>query len=188
MKNMIEKFNYNAPVTLTFTFLALGVQLLNSLIRDQAVINWFALRPYFSSGTFFRSITYVFTHGDFNHFFANFSIILLIGPMIEEKYGSKRLLLMGIITALFTATLHILFFNSGLIGASGIVFMLILLTPFTNMKTGKIPMTLLLVACFYIGREVFLAITVDDNVSRFAHIFGGFVGGAIGYFLHSFKR
>jgi len=185
MKNILEKINYNAPVTLSFTFIALAVLLIDAIIPSRIAINWFALRPTMTTGDLPRMLTYVFAHADFNHFFGNFSIILLIGPLIEEKYGSKKLLLMMVATALITAIIHVIFFNTWIIGASGIVFMLILLTPFTNMKTGKIPLTFILIALIYIGREIFLGLTVTDNVSRFAHVLGGIIGAIIGYFVQN---
>jgi len=185
MKKILEKINYNAPVTLSFTFIALVVLLIDTISGSRVAIGWFALRPTFEASNLLRMLTYVFAHADFNHFFGNFSIILLIGPLIEEKYGSQKLLFMMIATALITALIHIIFFNTWVIGASGIVFMLILLTPFTNMKTGKIPLTFILIAFIYIGRELFLGLTVVDNVSRFAHIMGGIIGAVIGYFVQN---
>ena len=184
---MLKRINYNAPVTLTFTIVAVTVLILDYISSGRIAVNWFALHPNFSFQNFFRMFTYVFAHIDFNHFFGNFSIILLIGPLIEEKYGSKNLLLMIVATAFITALIHILFFNTIIIGASGIVFMLILLTSFTNTKSGRIPLTFILIAVIYIGREVFLGITEADNVSRFGHIFGGVIGACSGFLLNGRK-
>ena len=178
---MLNKINYNAPVTLTFTIAATAILMLDYITGGGVATNWFALRPNFGFQNFFRMFTYVFAHMDINHFFSNFSLILLIGPLIEEKYGSKNLLIMMVATAFVTALVHILFFNTIIIGASGIVFMLILLTPFTNTKLGTIPLTFILIAVIYIGREAFLGITLADNVSRFGHIFGGIMGACSGF-------
>ena len=179
--------NYNAPVTLTFTIIASVLMVVDYISGGRFAGNWLALHPTFSLPNFFRMFTYVFAHIDFNHFFGNLSIILLIGPLIEEKYGSKNLLFMLIATALLTALIHIIFFDTRILGASGIVFMLILLTPFTNTKAGKIPLTFLLIAVIYIGREIFLSITMADHVSRFGHVMGGVIGACIGYFVNGKK-
>jgi len=184
----LSKIHYNAPVTLTFTIIAFVMLIVDYISGGRAASNWLALLPTFSVPNFFRMFTYVFAHIDFNHFFGNFSIILLIGPLIEEKYGSKNLLLMMIVTALMTAFIHILLFNTRIIGASGIVFMLILLTPFTNTKSGKIPLTFILIALIYIGREVFLGIALEDNVSRFGHVFGGIIGACSGFLFKGKKN
>ena len=81
-------------------------------------------------------------------------IILLIGPMLEEKYGSRCLLSMILLTAFVTGVVNVIFFNTALLGASGIVFMMILLSSFASHKEGGIPLTLILVTVLYIGQEV----------------------------------
>jgi len=99
---------------------------------------------------------------------------------MEEKYGSKFTLFMILITALITGLLNVIFFNTGLLGASGIVFMLILLVSFTNTDGGQIPLTFILVALLFVGKEV-LQIMDSDQVSQFAHIIGGVCGSAFGF-------
>jgi rhomboid protease GluP len=114
------------------------------------------------------------------HLISNFSFILLIGPVLEEKYGSVPLLGMMLVTALATAALNLLLVHTGLFGASGIVFMLILLSSFTNIRQGEIPITLILIIALYVVREFVNALN-PDTVSQLAHIFGGVIGGAFGF-------
>jgi len=87
---------------------------------------------------------------------------------------------MIIITALVTGLLNISFFDTGLLGASGIVFMLILLVSFTNVKGGQIPLTFILVAILFVGKEVMHSLSADQ-VSQFAHIIGGVCGSIFGF-------
>ena len=108
------------------------------------------------------------------------TIILLLGPIVEEKYGAAKTILMIVLTALVTGIINVLFFSTGLLGASGIVFMLILLVSFTNMKDGKIPLTFILVALLFIGKEVIQSMEAD-HVSQAAHIIGGFCGSIFGF-------
>jgi membrane associated rhomboid family serine protease len=124
---------------------------------------------------------HVIGHADWNHLFGNFSFILLVGPILEEKYGSRDLLLMILVTALLTGLLQVTFFQHSLMGASGIVFMLILLSSFTNAK-GGIPLTFVLVVVLFLGKEVVSSFG-EDNVSQFAHIIGGVMGGIFGFLL-----
>ena len=105
---------------------------------------------------------------------------------IEEKYGSNNLLIMILATALITALLNIFLFNTGLWGASGIVFMFIILVSFTNVREGQIPLTFILVALLFVGKEVMQSLSMD-NVSQFAHILGGVCGSFFG-FTGLFKR
>lgn len=128
----------------------------------------------------FNLFSHVLGHGSMEHLLGNMTFILLLGPIVEEKYGSKFTLLMIVITALITGLLNITFFNTGLLGASGIVFMLILLVSFTNVKGGQIPLTFILVALLFIGKEVLQSLN-SDQVSQFAHIIGGVCGSIFGF-------
>lgn len=134
---------------------------------------------------YLRLFGHVLGHVDWEHFVNNFLIILLVGPMLEMKYGSKNMVQMIVITAFVTGILNVIFFDTALLGASGIAFMLIILSSFVNIKKGSIPLTLLLVASLYIGREVVAGLTTNDNISQFAHIAGGICGGVFGFTLRS---
>src|SRR5690606_16637956 len=112
----------------------------------------------------------------------NFSVILLIGPILEEKHGSRALLVMIVATTLITGVLNTVFFNTGLMGASGVVFMMILLGSFANHRPGEIPLTLLLVIGIYLAGEVSTVVRgEEDGVSHFAHILGGLCGTVFGF-------
>ncbi|MDR0759110.1 MAG: rhomboid family intramembrane serine protease, partial [Treponema sp.] len=125
--------------------------------------------------------THVIGHADWNHLVSNFSLILLIGPILEARYGSLSLFLMIALTALVTGLLNTLLFSSYLMGASGVVFMMILLASFTNFGEGEIPLTFILILILYLGREVFNSFR-QDNISEFAHIVGGLCGSLFGFF------
>ena len=86
---------------------------------------------------------------------------------------------MMITTALVTAFFQILLFSSGLLGASGIVFMFIVLVSFADARKGTIPLTFILVVLFFIGTEVIHSMQ-NNNVSEYAHIAGGIMGGIFG--------
>lgn len=109
-------------------------------------------------------------------------LLLIVGPMLEEKYGSVNLLFVILITAIVTGVVNFVFFpNVRLLGASGVVFAFILLSSFASMRAGSIPMTFLLVAIIYIGGQLYDGIFVQDNVSNLTHILGGAVGSLFGY-------
>ena len=132
--------------------------------------------------TWIRAFTHVFGHADWSHLVGNMSYLLLLGPMLEEKYSSKTLTEVVVITAFVTSLINYIFFpNVALCGASGVVFAFILLSSFTSFKDGEIPITFIMVAIFFIGQQIFEGITVRDNISNMAHIVGGIIGGVIGY-------
>ena len=126
-------------------------------------------------------LTHAAGHSGWAHLFANFSLILLIGPMLEESYGSLALLTMIVITALVTGILNVIIFPTALMGASGVVFMMILLASFTNFAKGEIPLTFILVVVLYLGDQLLKSLGADA-ISHFAHIAGGFCGSLFGFF------
>jgi rhomboid protease GluP len=181
---MKYKLHYNAPVTLTFSFIAMGVLLIGSLTQQQST--WLFFSVYRSSVTdpltYFRVFSHVLGHATIAHLAGNLSIVLLLGPLLEEKYGSKFILSSMVITALITGVFQmVLFPNSILLGASGIVFMMILMSTFTNLKKGMVPITLILVGVLYLGQELFNGLVSVDSISQITHIIGGISGASLGY-------
>ena len=135
--------------------------------------------------TYVRFVTHIFGHSGWSHFIGNASYLLLLGPMLEEKHGSKELIEVISITAVITGIVNYIFFwNVGLCGASGVVFAFIILASFTGFKEGEIPFTFILVAAIFIGQQVYEGIAVHDDISNMAHIVGGIVGAVIGYLLN----
>lgn len=180
---MIKRIKYNSPVVLTFTFLSFLVLILGYITRMESTYLLFSVYRSGLTDFFFyiRLFGHVLGHADLEHFFNNFLIILLIGPMLEEKYGSKSMVIMILITAAVTGIINVLFFNTILLGASGIVFMMILLGSFVNIERGRIPLTFILVVVIFIGREVVEGLFVQDNVSQLTHIVGGICGAFFGF-------
>lgn len=192
-KTLHLAIQYNSMVILTYTFLSLAVFIIGELTKGASTRMFFmAYRTSFADPLMYvRLFTHVLGHASFSHFFSNFLIILLVGPMIEEKYGSVKLLALILITAFVTGLLHVLMFaDTALLGASGVVFMLILLSSYANYEKGKIPLTLILVVITFIGKELIEWRYVDSNISNLTHIVGGAIGGVCGYFINgkSFSR
>lgn len=178
------RLRYNSPVILTFTLVATAVLVIDTLTAGAASYAAFTVFPtpdFRNPLTYFRLFSHVIGHADWTHLMSNFAFVLLIGPILEEKYGSLRTLSMMAVTALVTGVLAALVFRTALRGASGIVFMLILLGSFTNSRQGEIPLTFILVVILFLAREVINAVAVRDNVAQFAHIAGGLCGGAFGF-------
>jgi membrane associated rhomboid family serine protease len=180
------RIKYNAPTVLTFTFVSAAVLILSLTILPSLTEAWFVVP---GKGRFSPSrisdwvtlFTHVLGHANWGHFINNFAYILLIGPILEEFYGTFSLFLMIAITAMVTGVLNILIFPSNLLGASGVVFMMILLASFTNFSKGEIPLTFILILVLYLGKELFNSFT-NNNISEFAHIVGGFCGSLFGFF------
>ena len=180
--SFLKRIRYNSPVILSFSLLATAIFLFDILLGGH-LMPYFTLSPHFNFSSiwwYFSLFTYTLGHVSLAHLFGNISFILLLGPILEEKYGSKTILLMMAFTAFFTAIINNLLFNTGIIGASGIVFMMIILVSFVNTKGSDIPLTFIFILILYLGKEVFNAFE-NDSTSQFAHIMGGVVGAVFGF-------
>lgn len=178
---------FNSPAVLGFAGVCLVAMVLNLLTDGASNRALFSVyrAPLTNPLTWLRMVCHVFGHADWNHLLNNMMYVLLVGPMLEEKYGSVNLILVMLATALLTGLANFIFFpGTMLLGASGIVFALILLSSITRTEGGAIPVTFIQVAILYIGQQVWQAITVRDNVSYMAHIAGGAVGAGLGFLLN----
>lgn len=178
----MKKITWNSPVILWFTLISGIALLLGYLTNGSSTQLLFCVyKGSFLDPLFYvRLFTHVLGHASLSHYVSNMTYFLLLGPILEEKYGSKRILEIIGITALVTGIIHILLQgNTGLLGASGIVFAFILLASVTGSNKG-IPLTLILVAAIYISQEVITGLTSADNISQLTHIIGGGIGGIYG--------
>ena len=179
----MKRLQYNSPTILTFSLIAVAVHLLDTVSGSQFTRTFFTVRSTMSFVNpldYFRLVSHVIGHSSWGHLFGNLTFILLLGPILEEKYGSFRILIMIILTGLITGIINVMFFSTGLLGASGIVFMLIILASIVDMKAGSIPLTFVLVASIFIGTEVVNSLKAD-HISQMAHIVGGGSGALFGF-------
>ena len=180
------KIKYNAPTTLTFSFFCAGIVFLDHFVLHGLTRAFFTvpsaeafnlLRPI----NYLRLFTHIAGHADWAHLMTNLAYILLLGPMLEETYGSLTMFLMIMVTGFVTGVLNACFLPHPLLGASGVVFMMILLASFTNHGKNDVPLTFILIVFLYLGREIQEAFKGDD-ISQFAHLAGGFCGSLFGFF------
>lgn len=181
------RITFNSPVILSFVAICFVVMVLNYITGG--VSNQVAFMTYHSSltspMTYVRLFTHVLGHSGWEHFIGNMAYILLLGPMLEEKYGSGKILQIIAITAAVTGVINYVFFwNVALCGASGVCFAFILLSSFTSFREGEIPLTVILVAAIYLGQQIYEGIAIKDDISNMAHVFGGIVGGITGFSLN----
>ena len=183
-EEMKIRIQYNSPVVITFAFLSLF-----ALLADEVSGGWtnqhiFSVyrAPLSDPLTYARAFLHVLGHTDWEHYSNNILLMLVIGPQLEEKYGSKTLLLCISVNALVTGLVQCLLFpNAALLGASGILFMMLLMASMGGMSSGTIPLTMILVAAFYLGGEIRTALAVRDSISRLTHVIGGVCSAALGF-------
>lgn len=182
-----RSLTYNSPVVLTFVIVSFGVMVANYLTAGLS--NKLLFMTYHSSLasplTYVRMFTHVLGHSGWSHYIGNMMYMLLLGPMLEEKYGSRSIIEVILVTGLVTGLVTwFLFPNIALCGASGVVFAFIMMTSFTSFKEGEVPLTVILVAIIFIGQQIYEGIFVQDDISNMAHILGGIVGAIAGYVLN----
>lgn len=184
MKIKLNKIKFNAPTVLTFTIISFLVLLISELTDGKFAMKYFSCyRGSLTSPlTYFRVISHVLGHANFQHWFYNMSLILVIGSMLEEKYGSFIIAESILITALVTGIINMIFFSTALLGASGVVFMMIVLGSISSIKEdGQIPLSFILVLLMYVGKEIYHGVVNDDNISQLTHIIGGLSGAVLGF-------
>lgn len=187
---MLKRIKYNSPVVLTFAIVSLFVLFIGSLTDGVLTMKLFCV--YRSSLkdplTYPRFFLHVLGHSNLSHYMNNILLMLVIGPPLEEKFGSKSLLTAMVITAFVSGVVQFIFFpGSALLGASGIVFMMIVMLSMTGKSNGTIPLTMILVLILYLGQEVVSGIISRDNISQLTHVIGGICGAAIGSVFYSRK-
>ena len=171
----------NAPITLMFVILCLMSLVLDSITSGESTRLIFS--TYGSSLTdpltYIRLVGHVFGHENLAHLVSNVLYLLLLGPVLEEKYHEKIIsviLVTAIVTGIFS---NIMQPNVILLGSSGVVFAFILMASITGKREG-IPITLILVAILWLGQEIYSGINTSDNISQLTHIIGGLSGAMLG--------
>ncbi len=188
---MIRKLDYNAPVALTFALLSLIALFLGWVTGGVTTTKLFCVygSSWADALTYVRLFGHVLGHADLSHYISNMMLFLLLGPIVEEEYGSGKLLLMIAATSVVTGLVGMLLFpRVGLLGASGVVFMMIILASMVSYRKGRIPITFIAVALLYLGQEIHDAVFITDNISQLSHIVGGVLGLLFGMAFRKGRR
>jgi len=168
---------------LTFSLLALAVLAVDHWLGGILTPRLFVTVPPFSIWNpldYVRLVTHTLGHADLGHLFSNLTMILLLGPILEERYGSANMLKMILLTGLTVGVLNALFSEAGLLGASSIVFMFVTLISIVDLRRGTIPVSFILVAIVFVGNEIVNAFG-PDNISQAGHIAGAGLGALFGF-------
>ena len=191
MKKRVLKLQFNAPLILLFVLASLAALIANHFTNGWSNAQFFSTYGFQPANFWWyvRLFGHVLGHVNWSHYINNMVLILVVGPPLEEKYGSWTLLWCILFTAVVSGLVHCFWDpRTALLGASGIVFMMIMLSSLAGMRDGAIPITLILVAILYLGGELVAAFTQDDSVSQLTHIVGGLCGTFLGFLLARRRR
>mgnify|MGYP001563384866 CR=1 FL=1 len=127
--------------------------------------------------TWLQLLTWPLVHANTAHLLGNMMLFLLLSPNLERKQGGIGYLFSLLLTSVVIGVGHLAFGanNTQLIGASGWVFMMIILTTFTTGEPGTVSIPTIIVGGLYAWQEIMAALT-PNQVSQFAHLLGGACG------------
>ena len=184
------RISFNSPVILGFTIICFAVLILDKVTGGSSTMTAFSVyrSSLLNPMTYIRFFGHVLGHAGWEHFLGNMMTLLIVGPLLEEKYGSSNVLFIIMSTAFITGLVNFIFFPKVmLLGASGVVFAFILLASLTSVKDGNIPLTFILVAIIYIGEQVYSGLFIKDNIANLTHILGGLIGSGLGFVMNKNK-
>ena len=174
----------SAPVSTGFALVALAILFLDGVHQGDLTMA-LAVYPirhlYNLPWDVYRLLTWPLVHRNFSHAWGNLTTLLLIGPPLEERLGSRRLACVLAVTAAVTGGLHAALFTNGLIGASGLVMCLLLISASQAARFSpsagvyELPLSFVILAVTYVSREL-AALGQDDGISRVAHLGGVALG------------
>ncbi|MBE6949690.1 MAG: rhomboid family intramembrane serine protease [Ruminococcaceae bacterium] len=172
------KLKYNSPVVLTYFFASALALALSYVIPEATYIKIFSVYE----ASFADPMAYVrlFMHilgyfKDYTAFISTMLMLLVIGPPLEEKYGSKSIVLAILFTAVTVGLYQMLFVDTPLSGAAVIMFMMIVLASNAGASTGHIPLSLILVILLFVA-EGYIDIVINDSATPFSRILGAVCG------------
>ncbi len=172
--NLNIKVAYDAPVTLTFVIVCALIFLLNMLLAKSGKVTGFekifasptnqaGVLPFIPSApvSYVHLLFYIFGSGasgvayGASFLFTNLILIMLLGPAMEERYGSVIIGIMIFVSALFSGVLNACFCQASLVGAVPVVSMMIFLNVFMSFSKKKFPLSFAAVMVFFVLLQIF---------------------------------
>ena len=135
-------------------------------------------------------LTYMFVHNGPYHLFFNMYGLAIFGPLLEERIGSKRFLLIYLASGIFAAAVSSLFYEVAL-GASGAIMgmlgtLVVLMPDLKVLALFVVPMPLWLAEALFAIFDV-LGVFFPSNIGHIAHLAGLGMGVLYGLYLKGKK-
>jgi rhomboid protease GluP len=154
-----------------FAFAGPSCKLFTSPCREELLRNHWVYPSFW-----FRMFSHILGHSSMDHLVHNGVALLIVGPACEAAYGSDAMFKFVLIEAVCSTLVTMVSApRRGVLGASGIVFMTILLASLTKKRPNTVPLTMIIVAPLKLWGE--LSNTgANDGVSHLGHLSGGLLG------------
>lgn len=132
-------------------------------------------------------ITAIFLHGSITHLFYNLFALILFGFILEKIIGSKKFLLLFLISGIIANIISFPFYNASL-GASGAIYAIMgclaLLRPGMTVWVFNLPMPMFIAAIIWTAGSIMGIFGFGDaGTGHIAHLSGIFLGVVYGIYL-----
>ncbi|RII36234.1 rhomboid family intramembrane serine protease [Clostridium chromiireducens] len=192
-----EKFFKDKSLTLILMGINIIVFLLTAFLSgnfidiDSKVLLYFGAKYniLIQQGQFWRLLTCAFLHSGLIHIACNMYSLYIIGPQIQQVYGTYRYFIVYIFSCIAASILsYIMSPNSLSVGASGGIFGLIgALLAFAIIERNRINKNYISSLIQIIIINLFIGLSIK-NIDNFAHV-GGLIGGiTAGYITYRTMR
>ncbi len=135
-----------------------------------------------ADGKLWYLMTPMFLHGSILHLFFNSMAIYFFGPYVELFFGTKKFILISLLTGIFSSLGSFIFSDAISLGASGVIYGYLAFHIYLLLLNREIYLRTF-------GKEVFVLIAFNilysflaANIDLAGHLFG-FIGGLAVYFL-----
>lgn len=144
--------------------------------------------PQIRKGQYYRFITYGFVHADGTHLLFNMITLFFFGRAVEPFFahyigliGFAGFYLLGLVVSIVPSYVkHARDANYRSLGASGavsaVLFVYILLAPWSTIYVFIIPVPAILFAVAYVGYSIYAEHRATGNVNHGAHLWGAAYG------------
>lgn len=149
----------------------------------------------------FQFVTTMFSHMSIGHLFFNMLGLFFFGPVLEQRIGEKKMIIAYILGGLFSSVAFFVYNsylaqnNFSLLGASGAVYTVLVLTAmyYPKMKVQlifpPIPLTMGLMVALYIGYDVYSMLARQGTgIAHLAHLGGAAMGFILYLFWEKLKK
>lgn len=197
------KFIFDSPVVLVFSVVSAVIFISDLILKLNLSEKIFECPgaksvPAFdfkSALSYVKLVIYPFGGENSTSFFLNIGFILLLGPVLEERYGSIMLALMIFITSLVGGVLTACVSTFGIYGCGGIVFMMIILSVLSVFIKKQLPVSWIFIFALYLAFSLFSGKKISgfmpfmqNNVPVFIQLASGVCGSLFGFFVCPKKR
>lgn len=178
----LSRLQMDSPLVLSFASVCIAVQFLSTGAMHRHLFQ--IAKPVGISPTApFRLVGHVFGHAGWSHLQGNLILLMVAGPPCEAAFGAPRLSKVMLWTALASSASHVALApaQSVQMGASGVVFAMILLNSWLQRDAARVPATFVLTSALWLSREL---ASPAVGVSHSAHLVGAAVGTYFGSRVH----